>query len=193
MCFQFACDIIGAILLTGDWLIHCGLRCSTLTVHYALLSPFNDDFWATLIWQRPNSSGQVFVRTKSRQSETVSQILQQTAAAGTPAARRLQLPASIADHIRPAAVQPGPPPKVSVPKTAGNMRWISSLGQTRLVMPSEKGIVITQLPSESGEWFAVAFFVVCRGKWDSPHRDDLLKLACPLLRVELHVVCKLFS
>ena len=101
-----------------------------------------------LIWQRPSSAAQVFVRTKSRQSETVSQILQQTAGAGTPSAR-LQLPAGITDQIRPAAVPPGPP-KVSVPKTPGNMRWISSLGQTRLVMPSDKGIVITQLPSDSG-------------------------------------------
>jgi len=78
----------------------------------------------------------------------VSQILQQTA--GT-APSRLQLPVSISDQIRADAVQPGPP-KVSDPKTPGNMRWISSLGQTRLVMPSDKGIVITQLPSESGKY-----------------------------------------
>ena len=90
----------------------------------------------------------MFVRTKSRQSETVSQILQQTAGAGT-ASARVQLPLSMTEQSRPSAVQSGSP-KVSVPKTPGNMRWISSLGQTRFVMPSDKGIVITQLPSESG-------------------------------------------
>jgi len=99
--------------------------------------------------QTPSSSAQVIVRTKSRQSETVSQILQQTAGRTTPA--RVQPPASMTDQVRPAVAQPLPP-KVSVPKTPGNMRWISSLGQTRLVMPSDKGIVITQLPSDSGKF-----------------------------------------
>lgn len=102
----------------------------------------------------------MFVRTKSgRQSETVSQILQQTAGVGS-LPTRVQLPASLTDQIRPTAVQPVPP-KVSVPKTPGNVRWISSLGQTRLVMPSDKGIVITQLPSESGNCLLASHFVVC--------------------------------
>ena len=118
-------------------------------------------FIVMFICQRPGSSAQVFVRTKSRQSETVSQILQQTAGAGS-APARIQLPASMTEQIRPAAVQPGPS-KVSVPKTHGNMRWISSLGQTRLVMPSDKGIVITQLPTEPGKYLHYKMIIGNKG------------------------------